>query len=349
MRPSRVLPVLSVRSVSRARASVGARLHRCLRAAVVVGAFVVAPSLAAQRVREGTVPDTTADGHALIVVVNIPASVLTLYDDSTPVVTYRVSPGRVLHETPTGTYTIRQVIWNPDWHPPDSDWASDEHYTPPGPGNPMGRVKLPIDDDVLYIHGSPAKNSIGHPASHGCIRMLNTDAIALARALIARAAPRIDSATVDRVLAHPSRTTYMKLQTGVQVRVVYAVAQVHGDSLWVYADPYRSTRLRDTRARVGAHGARPALPLRVAEAIAALRDGGVPLASIDTAGLLAREHASGGALFVVPRSGPSGRMNGTSAPVTESRLPAPTVPNAPGASAPIRSVRDLIKRPHGLT
>jgi lipoprotein-anchoring transpeptidase ErfK/SrfK len=95
--------------------------------------------------------------------------------------TYEVAVGQPDHRTPEGTYTLDRVIWNPAWVPPDSEWAEDEERTPPGdPDNPMGRVKIYFDD-LLYIHGTDATHTLGEPASHGCIRMANEDAMALAR------------------------------------------------------------------------------------------------------------------------------------------------------------------------
>lgn len=95
--------------------------------------------------------------------------------------TYEVAVGQPEHRTPAGTYTLSRVIWNPAWVPPDSEWASDEERKEPGdPDNPMGRVKI-FFDDLLYIHGTDATHTLGEPASHGCIRMRNEDAMELAR------------------------------------------------------------------------------------------------------------------------------------------------------------------------
>ena len=62
------------------------------------------------------------------------------------------------------------MVWNPSWHPPDSEWARDERPAAPGWGNPMGRVKMHLFD-IYYIHGTPAVESLGEAASKGCLRM----------------------------------------------------------------------------------------------------------------------------------------------------------------------------------
>ena len=95
--------------------------------------------------------------------------------------TYPVAVGQPEFVTPTGTYGLGRVIWNPSWIPPDEEWAEDKEPKAPGEvGNPMGRVKIYFSP-AYYIHGTSDTGSLGRPASHGCIRMHNQDAVNLAR------------------------------------------------------------------------------------------------------------------------------------------------------------------------
>ena len=95
--------------------------------------------------------------------------------------TYDVAVGQPGHRTPEGVYGLSRVVWNPDWVPPESAWAEDAEKVGPGEaGNPMGDVKIYFSD-LLYIHGTDDRESLGEPASHGCIRMANEDALDLAR------------------------------------------------------------------------------------------------------------------------------------------------------------------------
>ena len=41
-----------------------------------------------------------------------------------------------------GDFSVRRVIWNPRWVPPNSKWARGKKPMGPGPDNPMGRVKI---------------------------------------------------------------------------------------------------------------------------------------------------------------------------------------------------------------
>ncbi len=93
---------------------------------------------------------------------------------------YPVAVGQPGNETPTGSWAIYQVDWNPDWNPPDSPWAEEREPKAPGhPDNPMGRVRM-IFDPPYSIHGTDVLESLGEAASRGSIRMGNDDIIGFA-------------------------------------------------------------------------------------------------------------------------------------------------------------------------
>ena len=95
--------------------------------------------------------------------------------------TYPVAIGKEGHRTPTGDMTIDRIIWNPDWVPPDSEWARDATRKAPGePGNPMRGAKLFFRYPAYYIHGTNEPETLGEPASHGCLRMRTADVEQLA-------------------------------------------------------------------------------------------------------------------------------------------------------------------------
>ncbi len=106
---------------------------------------------------------------------------LTLRKYGEVVKVYNVAVGSAAHPTPTGSYGIRKVVWNPPWIPPDAKWA--EGKTPKGPGergNPMKTVKIFFQEPDYYIHGTDEASSIGEAASHGCLRMNPGDAAEVA-------------------------------------------------------------------------------------------------------------------------------------------------------------------------
>ncbi len=116
------------------------------------------------------------------IVVNIPATTLTLYDKGQAIKQYKVAVGSPTWQTPSGKFEIEKIEWNPWWYPPPSPWAKGAKPAPPGVNNPLGPVKMAMGD-ALRIHGTNKPASVGYPQSHGCMRMLSAEAKNLARFL----------------------------------------------------------------------------------------------------------------------------------------------------------------------
>jgi len=106
--------------------------------------------------------------------VNIPEGKLYLYFNEKLKNTYPISVGTAAFKTPIGLHEINEIVWNPWWIPPSSWWARKYEPMPPGPENPLGRVKLPFGNGIL-LHGTTQESLIGQAASHGCIRMYIAD------------------------------------------------------------------------------------------------------------------------------------------------------------------------------
>lgn len=169
---------------------------------------------------------------------NIPALKLVVYEGDQVIRTYPIAVGMAGFDTPTGTFTITHAEWNPWWHPPTNrPWAEDEKATPPGPNNPMGRVKL-FFLPLYFIHGTPAGESIGTPASHGCVRMLNEDAIELAKLIHERAAPQVSEAELKRILDHPGTTRRVNFQKEIELTIRYDPIVVEKSEIFAYPDIY---------------------------------------------------------------------------------------------------------------
>ncbi|HET8655525.1 MAG TPA: L,D-transpeptidase [Longimicrobiaceae bacterium] len=194
------------------------------RLAVLLAALVATPAAAQQ----------PAPLHLDL---NIPALRLVVYEGDAVVRSYPVAVGMPGHNTPTGDFSIKVAEWNPSWQPPERAWAKDEKRTPPGPNNPMGRVKL-FFAPYYFVHGSPDDESIGSPESHGCVRMHNRDAIALARLLHSRAAPQVSSADIDRILSHYRDTRRVDFRTPIPIHIHYDPVVVADGTIHVYPDIY---------------------------------------------------------------------------------------------------------------
>jgi len=94
--------------------------------------------------------------------------------------TYSIAVGRAGLETPAGLYRIDDKQVNPSWHVPNSAWAGSlaGRIIPPGPADPIKARWMGFWNGA-GIHGTDETWSIGHSASHGCIRMLIPDVIQL--------------------------------------------------------------------------------------------------------------------------------------------------------------------------
>lgn len=167
--------------------------------------------------------------------INLPAYRLAAWRDTSRVGTWAVSIGARQWKTPTGMLAAVAVEWNPWWIPPASPWARGEKVTPPGPDNPMGRVKISLGQ-LIFAHGTPFPESVGQAASHGCLRMRNDDAIALARLLLV--ASGIDTGVVH-AMATDTATRRVDVVPPIVAALRYDLIEWRADTLWRYPDVYR--------------------------------------------------------------------------------------------------------------
>lgn len=200
----------------------------------LAGAFLLAATLSGAAA--GGLPAQSAAG--LRVDLNIPTLQIRVFEEDRLIRSYPVAVGQLGHDTPEGTFTISRAEWNPSWHPPAREWARDAKVTPPGPKNPMGRVKL-FFAPLYYIHGTPERESLGTPASHGCVRMLNEDAIELATILHDRVRATIPREEIPGVLARSRVTRVSRFSDSVTLVIRYEPVVVEGDEIVIYPDIYR--------------------------------------------------------------------------------------------------------------
>src|SRR5436305_1833724 len=69
--------------------------------------------------------------------------VLTVVAGDNVIKTFRIAVGTSSKPTPTGSFKIRKIVWNPAWIPPNQSWAKGKTAKGPGePGNPMKVAKI---------------------------------------------------------------------------------------------------------------------------------------------------------------------------------------------------------------
>ncbi|HET9439056.1 MAG TPA: L,D-transpeptidase [Longimicrobiales bacterium] len=181
----------------------------------------------------------------LRLVLNIPASRIDVFEHGERTMSIPVSAGARGYETPKGTYRINSVIWNPWWHPPKSKWARGEKPTPPGPNNPMGKVKINFAP-LYYIHGTLYEDKLGAPASHGCIRMGKEDLLQLTHLIHRYRTPRVSNDLLATLRANDRMTRNFAVKP-IRFEVVYRLVEVVDGKLLIHPDVYRSGKesLRD--------------------------------------------------------------------------------------------------------
>jgi lipoprotein-anchoring transpeptidase ErfK/SrfK len=141
------------------------------------------------------------------VVVSIPDRKLAVVESGQVVKIFSTAVGAEKTPSPTGTYTIVKRVTDPTWY-------SKGKVIGPGKTNPVGTRWIGLSLKGYGIHGTNNPASIGHNASHGCIRLRNRDVEELFKLV----------AVGDEVELHGERTPELDQIFGVYVAQAGAVA-----------------------------------------------------------------------------------------------------------------------------
>lgn len=115
-------------------------------------------------------------------VVNLPE--MRLYDFTHPygVELLAVAIGEPTWPTPIGRYAVGVKQVDPVWHVPASIRRERPELpprVPPGPENPLGGRWMSLGKSSYGLHGTNVRWSIGHEATHGCVRLYEDQMAAL--------------------------------------------------------------------------------------------------------------------------------------------------------------------------
>jgi lipoprotein-anchoring transpeptidase ErfK/SrfK len=147
--------------------------HRSRPADIDVTTLAVAPKVST---------DDLAKRYPAYIVVDRKAHALRFYRHLHLSHSWPIAVGRAGLETPSGLYDIQWKEVNPPWRVPNSPWAGAlaGKTIPPGPDDPI-KARWMAFNGGAGIHGiDPSEySSIGHDASHGCVRMRIPDVISL--------------------------------------------------------------------------------------------------------------------------------------------------------------------------
>ncbi len=130
---------------------------------------------------------------------------------------YPIAVGTTKYPTPVGNFKIHQIDFNPDWTPPEGDWAKNKKPEKPGsPGNPMGRARI-VYEKPYTIHGTKDINSLGEAESHGSIRMANNHVIELAKLIMQESGTTKPESWYQQVLSDSTKMVQVPLTKDVSL------------------------------------------------------------------------------------------------------------------------------------
>ena len=137
-------------------------------AGIILAFFSVAVARPAFAQVVPQVAKPSADSIHRVVLVSIPDRKLAVIENGNVVATFPVAVGATASPSPTGEFQIVNRVSNPTYYRPGT-------VIPGGKDNPVGTRWVGLSQKGYGIHGTNAPRSVGHAASHGCIRLRNRD------------------------------------------------------------------------------------------------------------------------------------------------------------------------------
>jgi hypothetical protein len=192
---------------------------------------------------------------------NVPAFQLTLWQNGKEVKSYPVGVGMKDFPIYIGLREAGEIIWNPDWIPPSSDWVEGSKKVKAGEiirasdkRNPLGKVKIPLGLGYL-IHQAKGAGDLGNLVSHGCVRVLQTDLYDLTEKI---AAARSLSITPKQIAnAKRTKNTFIaEIESPIPVEITYDTLVVEAGRLHIYPDVYgyNKNTVQNLRAELETNG-----------------------------------------------------------------------------------------------
>ena len=152
-------------------------------ASFAAGESIVVPNVMGAAINT---PAAAPPASAVTLTVSKSKSILIVADSSGQIVYQAPATTGSEHDPlPIGEWKVTGVVRNPKFHyNPDLFWDADPEHAkatvPAGPNGPVGLVWIDLDKPHYGIHGTPEPGTVGHTASHGCVRLTNWDAVAVA-------------------------------------------------------------------------------------------------------------------------------------------------------------------------
>ncbi len=133
---------------------------------VAAGLTITLLAIAAPAVAQEA--DTNSQVSKREIVVSIADRKLALMEAGRLLKIYPIAVGKRVTPSPTGEFKVFNRVTYPTYY-------HEGKVVPPGRANPLGSRWIGLSTKGYGIHGTNAPDSIGHAASHGCIRMRKSD------------------------------------------------------------------------------------------------------------------------------------------------------------------------------
>lgn len=178
------------------------------------------------------------------ITINVPSFQMTLWQKGREVKTYPIGVGLLEYPLFVGRRQASELVWNPVWIPPSSDWIEASSKVKPGeiilptdPRNPLGKMKIPLGYGYL-IHQAKGAQDLGSLVSHGCVRVLQADLYDLAEKIVAARSLEVSAKEIAQAKRN-KKTLVAELTPNIPVEITYDTLVVEAGRLHVYPDVYQ--------------------------------------------------------------------------------------------------------------
>ena len=133
----------------------------------------------------GTPAENKGATANVVLKVDTKTNILQVHEGEKLIAAYPVTVGSTQTASPIGEWKVRRIAKLPTFRY-DKEMlkhgqrSGNFYLLPPGPRNPVGVMWIALNKKGIGIHGTNDPGSIGHAASHGCVRLANWDVVRLA-------------------------------------------------------------------------------------------------------------------------------------------------------------------------
>jgi len=129
--------------------------------------------------------ESAAPSSNVAVMVDTKTNILEVREGEKLMAAYPVTVGSAQTASPIGEWKVHRITKMPTFRWDEEmlkhgKRSGNFYLLRPGPRNPVGVMWIALNKKGIGIHGTNDPGSIGHAASHGCIRLANWDVVRLA-------------------------------------------------------------------------------------------------------------------------------------------------------------------------